>query len=142
LFIHPDPGPLPTKAAPKRGEEIKFRVNGLPPFKELRASIRNPKHPHYSRFTKLRSAGIKAINGRCWYDDGISLDIRIYANDLDKGKKLSDYLGGIEDTLDGSHGVCFTYLPIVYQDDCQVCATKIELIGSVKAFYEINIKFL
>jgi hypothetical protein len=92
----PDPGPLPTKSAPKRRQKIQFRVNGLPPFKEIRASIRNPKHPHYSRFTKLRTAAIKAMDGRCWYDDGISMDIRIYSSELDKGKKLSDYLSGID----------------------------------------------
>jgi len=33
---------------------------------------------------------------------------------------LVDYMGGIMDTLDGSSGRTFTYLPIVFEDDCQV----------------------
>ncbi len=37
----------------------------------------------------------------------------------------SEYLGGVLDTLDGSSGVTFTYLPIVFEDDSQV--VRIEL---------------
>ncbi len=33
---------------------------------------------------------------------------------------LNDYLGGIMDTLDGSSGYTFTYLPIAFEDDAQV----------------------
>lgn len=46
------------------------------------------------------------------------------------------------DTLGGSHGPTFTYMPIVYQDDCQVCSLK----WSEEEFdtdeYEIVIGFL
>jgi len=51
-----------------------------------------------------------------------------FAPGFEKGKGLVDYVGGIEDTLDGSHGFTFTYLPIVFQDDCQVC--RIEFFSS------------
>ena len=33
---------------------------------------------------------------------------------------LLDYAAGIEDTLDGCHGFSFTYLPVVFEDDCQI----------------------
>ena len=33
---------------------------------------------------------------------------------------LVDYLGDVMDTVDGSHGTHLTYLPIAYNDDCQV----------------------
>ena len=46
------------------------------------------------------------------------------------------------DTLDGSHGPSFTYLPIVYQDDCQVAAALTRLVTSEFTEYQIRITFL
>ena len=66
LKLDPNPGVLPIKPAPSRGEKLSFRIDGLPPYKELRASIRNPKHRHYSRFVALREAAISAMDGRAW----------------------------------------------------------------------------
>jgi hypothetical protein len=59
--------------------------------------------------------------GRTWSHDAIGLDLDVHAPTLEPGHALVDYLGGVMDTLDGSHGAHFTYLPIVYNDDCQVC---------------------
>ncbi len=140
--LHPDPGPLPTKKPPKSGEKVGFVVDGMPPFKELRASIRNPRHRHYARFTALRAAAIKAMNGRCWYDGPVALHLTMHAKKLDEGKRIFDYLSGVFDTLDGSHGTYFTYLPIVFQDDCQVEDSRVSIRDSEKSFYTVEIKFL
>lgn len=45
------------------------------------------------------------------------------------------------DTLDGSHGEHFTYLPICFQDDCQVILARCDVIDSQEAYYEVNIRF-
>ena len=46
------------------------------------------------------------------------------------------------DSLDGSHGVKFTYLPIVYEDDCQVAAGHNRFIKDESVWYEVTITFL
>ena len=40
---------------------------------------------------------------------------------LKPGCMLVHYLGGVMDTLDGSHGTHLTYIPIAYNDDSRVC---------------------
>ncbi|HBQ38253.1 MAG TPA: hypothetical protein DD714_04510 [Candidatus Omnitrophica bacterium] len=42
------------------------------------------------------------------------------------------------DTLDSSHAPEFTYLPIVYQDDCQVVLGEFHHIWSDDVRYEIE----
>jgi hypothetical protein len=54
------------------------------------------------------------------YQGAIRLDFVMHAPEFEPKKTLMDYAGGISDTLDGSHGTTFTYLPIVYEDDCQI----------------------
>jgi len=56
--------------------------------------------------------------------------------------RLCDYGAGILDTLDGSHGFCFTYLPIVFQDDCQVVSYEGQFRISANIGYIVNVKFL
>ena len=46
------------------------------------------------------------------------------------------------DTLDGSSGFTFTYLPIAFEDDCQVCECHNQFVESSETFYEIEIEFL
>jgi len=53
----------------------------------------------------------------------------------------NDYLGGIMDTLDGSHGEPFTYLPICFQDDCQVISVRWEVADSQEPYYELIVRF-
>jgi len=137
----PNPGVLPTEAAPHEGQEVFLRVDGLPPYKDLHASIRNPVHRHYARFVALRLAAEKAMNGRAWSCGAISLSITANVPKFDKNKKLYDYLGGIMDTLDGSHGEHFTYLPICFQDDCQVISARCEVVDSQETYYEVRIRF-
>ena len=52
------------------------------------------------------------------------------------------YVSGVMDTLDGSHGPGFTYLPIVYQDDCQVVLGEFHYIQSDETRYEVLLTFL
>lgn len=137
----PDPGVLPTKPAPRKGEKIFIRVDGLPPYKELRASIRNPNHRRYSRFIALRTAGIKAMAGRAWSKGAIAISLTIHATKLDGNKTIADYTSGVLDTLDGSHGESFTYLPVCFQDDCQVNSCRASFVESFESFYAVEIHF-
>ena len=62
------------------------------------------------------------MGGRAPFRGAVGLDLNMHAPVFEKSKSLVDYVGGIMDSLDGSHGVEFTYLPIVYEDDCQVAS--------------------
>jgi len=137
-----DPGVLPTKLAPSAGESLTCRVNGLPPYKDEHFSIRNVRHKIHDRFKALRDAAIRSMDGRAPYRGPVRLDFDMHAPGFEAGTALIDYTGGIEDILDGSHGVEFTYLPIVYEDDCQVCAGRSRLIRDPSEFYELRITFL
>jgi hypothetical protein len=139
-MFYPSPGLLPTKRAPAPGESIDIRLEGLPSYKEIKRSIRNPIHPRFDAFTKLREAATVAMAGRECYSGPIRMDFVLYAPSLQK--PLLDYAAGIEDTLDGSHGPSFTYLPIVYQDDCQICDSRFQFIQSPEMYYTLRITFL
>jgi hypothetical protein len=45
------------------------------------------------------------------------------------------------DTLDGSSGQTFTYLPIVFQDDCQVREAQASWVKGPEHSYRIEITF-
>jgi hypothetical protein len=139
-MFYPSPGVLPSKPAPRPGETVMFSVSGLPPFKDLNRSIRNPDHPHFADFLRLREAAIVAMNGREWFPGPIRLDVTLNAPKLKRA--LIDYVGGIQDTLDGSHGPHFTYLPICYQDDCQVSEGHHQFVECDKESYSVQISFL
>ncbi len=82
------------------------------------------------------------MKGRAWYFGAVSLDVSIfYRKKDDLQATLNEYVGGIMDTLDGSSGVHFTYLPIVYEDDCQVFRTESRFIKSDKCYYRVIIGF-
>ena len=137
-----DPGLIPERPPPKAGESIRIEVAGLPPYKDYHFSIRNPKHKRYHVFVALRKAASEAMRGHAWYSDAIRFDLRMEAPELERGKSVSDYLSGIADTLDGSHGPNFTYLPIVYEDDCQVVDAKCVFKIGETARYVLDITFL
>lgn len=137
-----DPGPLPSAPAPQAGESIEVRLQGLPPFKDESFSIRNPLHRHHDRFVTLRRAAVGAMAGRLWSHGAIRLDLEVHAPSMESGRALVDYVGGVMDTLDGSHGPNFTYLPIAYNDDCQVCECTSSLHTSQDEWYLIRITFL
>ncbi len=137
-----DPGVLPTKPAPQPGDTISLRLDGLPPYKDLHFSIRNVRHKANDRFIALRRAAIHAMRGRAAYRGAVGLDLNMHAPGFEPNKVLLDYVGGVMDTLDGSHGAEFTYLPVVYEDDCQVALGSIKLTKSDDQFYELLITFL
>jgi hypothetical protein len=136
----PDPGVLPTLPSPLPGESISLAVEGLPPYKDRHFSIRNPRHPKYDRFARLRCAATEAMNGRQWYTGPVTLALTLFAPE--RGRNIIDYIAGIQDTLDGSHGRSFTYLPVVFQDDCQVVSTEARFVKSKDIKYLVEVGFL
>lgn len=141
-YLPYDPGVLPSSASPATGEGFVLRIEGLPPYKDEHFSIRNPRHKIYCRFTLLRQAAIAKMGGRAPFRGAVGLDFSMHAPDFEKNKFLVDYVGGVMDTLDGSHGVEFTYLPIVYEDDCQVAVGHNRFIEDESVWYEVTITFL
>jgi hypothetical protein len=139
-FFSYDPGRLPTAKAPDAGERIEFCAAGLPPYKDISFSIRNPRHRYHACFVALRVAAANAMAGRAWSHGAIGLWLELFAPTLDRA--LVDYCGGVMDTLDGSHGPEFTYLPIVYNDDCQVCESRSQFHQSEDTRYVVRIEFL
>jgi hypothetical protein len=137
-----DPGVLPTLPAPAVGESLEISLDGYPPFKSIGQSIRNRSHPSHSTFIALRNAAIRAMAGRAWYFGPVSLDVTLYAPSLPVNRTLLDYVGGIMDTLDGSSGCTFTFLPIVYEDDCQVATGNMQMVQDHVVRYTIRITFL
>jgi hypothetical protein len=82
------------------------------------------------------------MRGRRWSDLAISLTLSIFAPSLEKGMDVIDYVSGVCDTLGGSHGQTFTYLPIIYQDDVQANLGKYQFHEGPKTYYVIKIQFL
>lgn len=140
FLLHP--GRLPIKPEPRLKDRITLRVEGLPPYKDFKTSIRNPRSRLHDRFLQLRESATKAMNGRKWSDRAVSLALLIYGPSLENGKNTIEYVGGIMDSLGGSHGQYFTYLPIVYQDDVQVHLLTRHFRKSVKTHYVVRIQFL
>ena len=138
--LFPDPGPLPILPSPLPGESISLTVEGLPPYKDRHFSIRNPNHPEYARFVRLRCAAMKAMSGKQWYTGPVSLALTLFAPE--RSRNIADYIAGIEDTLDGSHGKTSTYLPIVFQDDCQVVSIETRFVESKDIRYIVEVGFL
>ena len=140
-YLPYDPGILPTKKGPNPGDQITINVNGLPPQKKRWISLRNPKNPRYDAFVSLRNAATKAMNGRAWYFGPIGIDFIFYVKEYFTVDEYISYVGGIADTLCGGCGVHFTYLPIVYEDDCQICESNMKQIVSNSQGYSLLIKF-
>jgi hypothetical protein len=141
-YLPYDPGSLPTQPPPNPGDVIEFEVTGYPPYKDESFLIRNPKHKDYTRFVALRKAGITAMNGRAWSHAPIQMDFIFYAPQLEEKKELLDYVAGIEDTLDGSSGCHFTYLPIIFEDDCQICTGHNRFAKSNEIKYYLRFKIM
>jgi len=141
-FLPYDPGILPSAPPPRPGDTISVRLDGLPPYKDEHFSIRNPRHKIHARFMALRQGAIQAMSGRAPYRGAIGLDFVMHTPEFEKNRTLTDYMGGIMDALDGSHGAQFTYLPVVYEDDCQVCDGRNQFRPSTNRFYEITVQFL
>lgn len=141
-FLPYNPGIIPSRPSPHKGEILQITVSGLPPYKDRHFSLRNSRHKIHERFKELRYKAIKAMTGRAPYRGPVKLEVFMYAFNFEKGKALVDYVGGVMDTLDGSHGTEFTYLPIVYEDDCQIYSSSSQVIQSSDEHYEIKITFM
>jgi hypothetical protein len=140
--LFPHPGCLPSRQQPTCGDRISLTVPGLPPYKDFGASIRNFRHKIHGRFLSLRKVATEAMEGRRWTDGAVSMKVSIFAPCLERGKSALDYVSGIMDTLDGSHGPRFTYLPVVYQDDCQVCEMEYSFTEGRSPHYVVELRFL
>jgi len=90
----------------------------------------------------LRRAALKAMGRRACYRGPVGLHLEIFAAHLETGRNLLDYLSGIMDTLDGSHGATFTYLPVAYEDDCQVFENSMKITQSSDPHYKLRVEFL
>ncbi len=82
------------------------------------------------------------MHRRAWYEGPVQLELTLYGPTPVTINDLNAYVGGVMDTLDGSHGPTFTYLPVVFQDDCQVTAIKSHWVESRDTRYEVKIVFL
>ena|SRR5687767_12594246 len=123
LHLGYDPGIIPILPAPVSGETLLIQVPGLPPYKNFHFSIRNSAHRIYHRFMTLRKAAVEAMNGRACYNGAIELNLTVSILSSERERKkytALDYCSGVMDSLGGSSGMTFAYLPIVYQDDCQL----------------------
>jgi hypothetical protein len=136
-----DPGALPTHPAPATGEILTLAMEGLPPIKDRRQSIRNREHPLHPCFVALRSVATKAMAGRAWVFSPVELHLVIRSPDPLDHHVLNDYLGGVMDSLDGSSGFTFTFLPIVYEDDCQVYSSSTTWEFAEKNNYTLHVVF-
>lgn len=141
-FLSYNPGVLPTQPAIISGKVVEFEVYGYPPYKNEHFSIRNIKHKDHHRFVNLRDAGTEAMKGRAWTHSPIRMDFTLYAPSLEKGKVLIDYAAGIEDTLDGSGGFTFTYLPVIFEDDCQICHVSMRFVHSKEVRYHLKFEVM
>ncbi len=137
-----DPGRVPVEPPPSPGEAIELEVDGWPPAKGEHFSIRNAGHADHARFVALRTAAARAMNGRAWYPGPVRLAVEVRAPSLERGRSLLDYAGGITDSLDGSHGETFTYLPVAYEDDCQIVTMPIRFIQTDTVSYSVRVEFL
>ena len=137
-----DPGRLPTLPSPRPGESIDVEMEGWPPWKDYHFSVRNPRHRAYTRFVSPRQAATDAMAGRAWYHGDVALELELRGPILEAGRSLTDYISGVCDTLDGSHGMSFTCLPVVFADDCQVTAIKYSFVCAQSPCYKLHLTFL
>jgi hypothetical protein len=82
------------------------------------------------------------MKGRAWYFGDIGLELTIYGPKHIGASELTEFLGGVMDTLDGSSGRHFTYLPIVYEDDSQVSDARTRSRDLDEFKYDLKIRFL
>lgn len=90
----------------------------------------------------LRRAAIDAMRGRKWYEGAVRVDLLYISPEHGSVGGLDSYIGGILDTMGGSHGPSFIYLPIVYLDDVQVVESAFRRGVASAESYEIEIEFL
>lgn len=120
----------------------KVQIDSWPPWKDIHQSIRNRKHKDHARFAILRRAATGAMAGRAWSQGPICLVLRVWGPALEPGRALLDYESGVMDTLDWSHSPSITYLPIAYEDDCQVTESDATFATALNVGYSVDLVFL
>ena len=81
-----DPGALPTRPAPIKGDVIRIEGEGLPPPKTIHQSIRNANHPMHPSFVALRRAAIAAMAGRAWVFGPVALNVTLFGPRSNDGR--------------------------------------------------------
>jgi hypothetical protein len=74
-----DPGVLTDSISSRACDQIQLELSGLPLFKQVRASLRNPKDKNYHRFIALRQAATIKMDGRAWYYGPVAMDFTFWA---------------------------------------------------------------
>ena len=83
------------------------------------------------------------MDGRAWTSQQIRLHTRITAPAALRERHTAlGFVSGIMDSLDGSHGRSFTFLPVVYEDDCLVNGFCVQWTDHSNPAYEIDVEFL
>jgi hypothetical protein len=82
------------------------------------------------------------MKGRAWTHGPVRLDLTLFAPALAPSMTVIDYMAGVFDTLDGSSGRHFTYLPVVYEDDCQCVMGHTTYRVSPRERYRLVVTFL
>jgi len=82
------------------------------------------------------------MDGRARYSGPVEIDIEIHGPQDAWDKTLLDYASGISDSLDGSAGPSFTFLPIVYQDDSQIVGGRSSFVKADSTHYIVRVTFL
>jgi hypothetical protein len=116
-----DPGALPTRPAPLKGDVIRIEVQGLPPPKTISAVDPQckPSNAHIIHGTET-CCDCRDGRSRLGFRSSRAEYYAVWS--VDSGL----YMGGVMDTLDSSSGTTFTYLPIVFEDDCQVVQSEVK----------------
>ena len=81
------------------------------------------------------------MGGRAWVFGPVAVSITLFGPS-NGGASLVDYMGGVMDTLDGSSGLTFTYLPIVFEDDCQVVQSDVKMQDHPTSKYIVEVTVL
>jgi hypothetical protein len=79
--------------------------------------------------------------GRAWCFGPVELRLDLHSAHREDDAGLQTYVSGIMDTLGGSAGRSFTFLPIVYQDDCQIASIHSRWFLSTEERYVVEVRF-
>ncbi len=82
------------------------------------------------------------MGNRAWYFGKIAMEITLFGSPDTAIHTLNAYMGGICDTLGGSSGLTFTYLPIIYEDDSQIDSLSITWQRDTDVHYCIRLLFV
>ena len=79
------------------------------------------------------------MGGRAWVFSPVELELTVRCPEMSERHSLADFLAGVMDTLDGSSGFTFTFLPIIFEDDSQVIASSIQWEEAPQCSYSVAV---